>query len=44
MNAISYEEYCRRVGIDPKESPLEKLKQKLEKESKRNKDGDSWEM
>lgn len=44
MNAISYEEYCRRVGIDPKESPLEKLKQKLEKESKRNKDGDSWGM
>lgn len=44
MNAISYEEYCRRVGIDPKESTLEKLKQKLEKESKRNKDGDSWEM
>lgn len=39
MNAISYEEYCRRVGIDPKESPLEKLKQKLEKESKRGKNG-----
>lgn len=39
MNAISYEEYCRRVGIDPKESPLEKLKQKLEKESKRDKNG-----
>lgn len=39
MNAISYEEYCRRVGIDPKESPLEKLKQKLERESKRDKDG-----
>lgn len=36
MNAISYEEYCRRVGIDPKESPLEKLKRKLEKESKRD--------
>lgn len=39
MNAISYEEYCRRVGIDPKESTLEKLKQKLEKESKRGKNG-----
>lgn len=44
MNAISYEEYCRRVGIDPKESPLEKLKQKLEKESKRNKDGKTRKM
>ncbi len=39
MNAISYEGYCRRVGIDPKESPLEKLKQKLEKESKRDQNG-----
>lgn len=39
MNAISYEEYCLRKGVDPKESPLEELKQKLEKESKRNKDG-----
>lgn len=39
MNAISYEEYCRRVGIDPKESPLEKLKRKLEKESKRDRNG-----
>lgn len=39
MNAISYEEYCRRVGIDPKESPLEKLKRKLEKESKRDQNG-----
>lgn len=39
MNAISYEEYCRRVGIDPKEFPLEKLKRKLEKESKRDKNG-----
>lgn len=39
MNAISYEEYCRRVGIDPKGSPLEKLKQKLEKESKRDQNG-----
>lgn len=44
INAISYEEYCLRKGVDPKESPIEKLKQKLEKESKRNKDGDSWEM
>lgn len=44
MNAISYEEYCRRVGIDQKESPLEKLKQKLEKESKRNKGGKSRKM
>ena len=42
--AISYEEYCRRLGIDPKESPLEKLKQKLEKESKRNEDGNSRKM
>ena len=39
MNAISHEEYCRRVGLDPKESPLEKLKRKLEKESKRDKNG-----
>lgn len=39
MNAISYEEYCLRKGVDPKESPLEELKQKLEKESKRGKDG-----
>ena len=38
-NAISYEEHCRRKGVDPKESPLEKLKQKLEKESKRNTNG-----
>ena len=42
--SISYEEYCRSVGIDPKESPIEKLKQKLEKESKRNKDGNSRKM
>ena len=41
MNAISYEEYCLRKGVDPKESPLEELKQKLQKESKRNKDGNS---
>lgn len=40
-NAISYEEHCRLNGVDPKESPLEKLKlkQKLEKESKRDKNG-----
>nr|DAU24879.1 MAG TPA: hypothetical protein [Caudoviricetes sp.] len=44
MNAISYEEYCLRKGVDPKESPLEELKQKLEKESKRNKDGISRKM
>lgn len=44
MNAISYEEYCLRKGVDPKESPLEELKQKLEKESKRNKDGNSRKM
>lgn len=43
-NAISYEEYCLRKGVDPKESPLEELKQKLEKESKRNKDGNSRKM
>lgn len=39
VNAISYEEYCRRKGVDPKESPIEKLKSKLEKESKRNAKG-----
>ena len=44
MNAISYEEYCLRKGVDPKESPLEELKQKLEKESKRNKNGNSRKM
>ena len=44
MNAISYEEYCLRKGVDPKESPLEELKQKLEKETKRNKDGNSRKM
>ena len=44
MNAISYEEYCLRKGVDPKESPLEELKQKLERESKRNKDGNSRKM
>ena len=44
MNAISYEEYCLRKGVDTKESPLEELKQKLEKESKRNKDGNSRKM
>ena len=44
MNAISYEEYCLMKGVDPKESPLEELKQKLQKESKRNKDGNSRKM
>ena len=44
MNAISYEEYCLRKGVDPKVSPLEELKQKLQKESKRNKDGNSRKM
>ena len=44
MNAISYEEYCLRKGVDPKKSPLEELKQKLQKESKRNKDGNSRKM
>ena len=44
MNAISYEEYCLRKVVDPKESPLEELKQKLQKESKRNKDGNSRKM
>ena len=43
-NAISYEEYCLRKGVDPKQSPLFELKQKLQKESKRNKDGNSREM
>lgn len=37
--AISYEEYCRLTGIDIKKSPLEKLKRKLEKESKRDQNG-----
>lgn len=37
--AISYEEHCRLKGVDIKKSPLEKLKQKLEKESKRDKNG-----
>ena len=44
MNAISYEEYCLRKGVDPKESTLEELKQKLEKESKRDKNGNSRKM
>ena len=39
MNAISYEEYCLRKGVDPKNSPIEELKQKLQKESKRGKNG-----
>ena len=43
-NAVSYEEYCRMNGKDIKKSPLEKLKSKLEKESKRNKDGNSRKM
>ena len=43
-NAVSYEEYCRMNGKDIKKSPLEKLKQKLEKESKRNKDANSMKM
>lgn len=38
-NAISYEEYCLLKGVDPKESPIEKLKRKLEKESKRDQNG-----
>lgn len=42
--AISYEEHCRLKGVDIGKSPLEKLKQKLEKESKRNKDGNSRKM
>ena len=42
--AISYEEHCRLKGVDIKKSPIEKLKQKLEKESKRNKDGNSRKM
>lgn len=42
--AISYEEHCRLKGVDIGKSPLEKLKQKLEKESKRNKDGISRKM
>lgn len=37
--AISYEEHCRLKGVDIEKSPLEKLKRKLEKESKRGKNG-----
>ena len=37
--AISYEEHCRLKGVDIEKSPLEKLKRKLEKESKRDKNG-----
>lgn len=37
--AISYEEHCRLKGVDIEKSPIEKLKRKLEKESKRGKDG-----
>lgn len=43
-NAVSYEEYRRLKGKDIKESPLEVLNRKLEKESKRNKDGNSRKM
>ena len=42
--AISYEEYCRLKGVDIEKSPLENIKQKLEKESKRNKDGNYRKM
>ena len=38
-NAISYEEHCRLKGVDIEKSPLEKLKRKLEKESKRDRNG-----
>lgn len=38
-NAISYEEHCRLSGIDIEKSPLEKLKRKLEKASKRKTNG-----
>lgn len=38
-NAVSYEKYCRIKGKDIEKSPLEVLKRKLEKESKRDKDG-----
>ena len=37
--AISYEGYCRLKGVDIEKSPLEKLKQKFEKESKRDQNG-----
>ena len=37
--AISYEEHCRLNGVDIEKSPLEKLKRKLEKESKRDQNG-----
>lgn len=37
--AISYEEHCRLKGVYIEKSPLEKLKQKLEKESKRDQNG-----
>lgn len=43
-NAVSYEEYCRMTGIDIKKSPLEVLSKKLERESKRDKDGNSRKM
>lgn len=38
-NAVSYEEYCRIKGKDIEKSPLEVLKRKLEKESKRDQNG-----
>ena len=38
-NAVSYEEYCKMKGKDIKKSPLEVLNKKLERESKRGKDG-----
>lgn len=37
--SISYEEHCRLKGVDIEKSPLEKLKRKLEKESKRYQNG-----
>ena len=43
-NAVSYEEYCRMTGIDINKSPLEVLSKKLERESKRDKDGNSRKM
>ena len=43
-NAVSYEEYCRMNGKDIKKSPLEVLSKKLERESKRDKNGNSRKM
>ena len=42
--AITYEEHCRLKGVDIEKSHIEKIKRKLEKESKRNKDGNSRKM